>query len=114
MTVAAIGVLLGAALASVPRGIVREIAKLLYYVPMAAFVLLLTFIPGLSRRGGMRAQIDSLVNEQKIQKQQARVEVEFAGTPVPEGVKGFEFQRTEENAPVAVTVISEPKLVSGG
>ena len=39
---------LGAALASVPRGIVREIAKLLYYVPMAAFVLLLTFIPGLN------------------------------------------------------------------
>jgi CysZ protein len=37
-----------AALMGVPRGIVREIAKLLYYVPMAAFVLLLTFIPGLN------------------------------------------------------------------
>ncbi len=36
---------LGAALMAVPRGIVRELAKLLYYVPMAAFVLLVSFIP---------------------------------------------------------------------
>jgi CysZ protein len=37
-----------AALMEIPRAIVREIVKLLYYVPMAAFVLLLTFIPGLN------------------------------------------------------------------
>lgn len=36
------------ALMMVPRGIVRELAKLLYYVPMAAFVLLVTFIPGIN------------------------------------------------------------------
>ncbi len=39
---------LRAALMAVPRGLVRELAKLLYYVPMAAFVLLLSFIPGLN------------------------------------------------------------------
>jgi CysZ protein len=39
---------LGAALAGVPRGIFRELAKLLYFVPMGALVLLLTFIPGLN------------------------------------------------------------------
>jgi CysZ protein len=39
---------LGAALLAVPRGIVRELAKLVYYLPMAAFVLLLSFIPGLN------------------------------------------------------------------
>ena len=39
---------LGAALMAVPRGILREIAKLLYYVPMAALVLLLSFVPGLN------------------------------------------------------------------
>jgi len=39
---------LGAALLALPRGILREIAKLLYYVPMAAFVLLLSFIPGIN------------------------------------------------------------------
>jgi CysZ protein len=39
---------LGAALMGVPRGVLREIAKLLYYVPMALLVLLLTFIPGLN------------------------------------------------------------------
>ncbi|RLQ21400.1 sulfate transporter CysZ [Seongchinamella sediminis] len=33
------------ALMLVPRGIVRELAKLAYYVPMAVFVLLVTFIP---------------------------------------------------------------------
>ncbi|EEB77587.1 MAG: sulfate transporter CysZ [Halioglobus sp.] len=36
------------ALMLVPRGIIRELAKLMYYVPMAAFVLLITFIPGLN------------------------------------------------------------------
>jgi CysZ protein len=36
------------ALMMVPRGILREIYKLLYYLPMAAFVLLLSFIPGLN------------------------------------------------------------------
>jgi CysZ protein len=39
---------LGAALMAVPRGILREIAKLLYYVPMALLVLLVSFIPGLN------------------------------------------------------------------
>ncbi len=39
---------LGAALLAVPRGIVREISKLLYYVPMAAFVLVVTLIPGIN------------------------------------------------------------------
>lgn len=39
---------LGAALAAMPRGILRELSKLLYYVPMAVFVLILTFIPGLN------------------------------------------------------------------
>jgi CysZ protein len=39
---------LGTALMMVPRGIFREIAKLLYYLPMAAFVLLVTFIPVLN------------------------------------------------------------------
>jgi CysZ protein len=37
---------LGAALMSVPRSIVREVVKLLYYIPMAIFALLLSFIPG--------------------------------------------------------------------
>lgn len=36
------------ALMLVPRGIFRELAKLMYYVPMAAFVLLITFIPGIN------------------------------------------------------------------
>ena len=36
---------LGAALMAIPRGIIREILKLLYYLPMLIFVLLLTFIP---------------------------------------------------------------------
>lgn len=39
---------LGAALAAMPRGILRELSKLLYYIPMAVFVLILTFIPGLN------------------------------------------------------------------
>ena len=39
---------LGAALLALPRGVMREIAKLIYYLPMAAFVLLLSFIPGLN------------------------------------------------------------------
>jgi len=36
------------ALVSVPRGVFREIAKLLYYVPMALFVLLVSVIPALN------------------------------------------------------------------
>jgi CysZ protein len=39
---------LGAALLAVPRGILRELSKLLYYLPMAAFVLVLSFIPVLN------------------------------------------------------------------
>jgi len=39
---------LGTALMMVPRGILRELAKLLYYLPMAAFVLVVTFIPVLN------------------------------------------------------------------
>ena len=39
---------LGAALMEIPRAIIRELSKLIYYVPMAAFVLLATFIPGLN------------------------------------------------------------------
>ncbi|MCB1695734.1 MAG: sulfate transporter CysZ [Halioglobus sp.] len=39
---------LGAALMAMPRGILRELSKLLYYLPMAAFVLILSFIPGLN------------------------------------------------------------------
>lgn len=35
----------GAALMEVPRAVIREISKLLYYLPMAAFVLLLTIVP---------------------------------------------------------------------
>jgi CysZ protein len=37
---------LGAALMMVPMSILRELAKLLYYLPMALFVLLLSLIPG--------------------------------------------------------------------
>lgn len=36
---------LGPALLALPRGIMRELYKLMYYMPMLAFVLLLTFIP---------------------------------------------------------------------
>ncbi len=39
---------LGAALMSVPRSLLRELSKILYYLPMAAFVLILSFIPGLN------------------------------------------------------------------
>jgi CysZ protein len=39
---------LGAALMEVPRAILREISKLLYYLPMALFVLIATFIPVLN------------------------------------------------------------------
>ncbi|MFV0276857.1 MAG: sulfate transporter CysZ [Parahaliea sp.] len=39
---------IGAALMEVPRGIVRELAKLIYYVPMALFVLIVSFIPALN------------------------------------------------------------------
>jgi CysZ protein len=37
---------LGAALMMIPRSILRELAKLLYYLPMALLVLLLSLIPG--------------------------------------------------------------------
>jgi CysZ protein len=37
---------IGAALLAVPRGVLRELLKLLYYVPMALLALLLSFIPG--------------------------------------------------------------------
>lgn len=39
---------LGAALMSVPRGIFREIAKLVYYIPMALLVLIISFIPAVN------------------------------------------------------------------
>jgi len=39
---------LGAALMAMPRGILRELSKLIYYVPMAVFVLILSFIPVLN------------------------------------------------------------------
>lgn len=36
---------LGAAIMSIPRGIIREIMKLLYYIPLFLLVLILSFIP---------------------------------------------------------------------
>ncbi|MCB1699351.1 MAG: sulfate transporter CysZ [Pseudomonadales bacterium] len=39
---------LGAALMAMPRGVLRELSKLLYYLPMAVFVLILSFIPVLN------------------------------------------------------------------
>lgn len=39
---------LSGALMLVPRGIFRELSKLMYYVPMAVFVLLLSFVPVLN------------------------------------------------------------------
>ena len=39
---------IGAALLEIPRGIFREIRKLLYYLPMAIAVLIISFIPGLN------------------------------------------------------------------
>ena len=39
---------LGAAVLALPRGIARELAKLVYYIPMAVFVLLLSFVPGIN------------------------------------------------------------------
>tara|TARA_R110000823_G_scaffold91174_2_gene201075 strand:- start:14733 stop:15464 length:732 start_codon:yes stop_codon:yes gene_type:complete len=38
----------GAALMMVPRGIMRELYKLLYYLPMALLVLLLSVVPGVN------------------------------------------------------------------
>ena len=32
----------------VPRGLLREVFKVLYYVPMALFVLVISFIPGIN------------------------------------------------------------------
>jgi CysZ protein len=37
---------LGPALLAIPRGVLRELLKLLYYVPMAVVALILSFIPG--------------------------------------------------------------------
>ena len=37
---------LGAALLAIPRGVWRELVKVLYYIPMVILVLLLSFIPG--------------------------------------------------------------------
>jgi len=39
---------LGAALLAIPRGIVRELLKLLYYIPMFLLVLILSFVPVLN------------------------------------------------------------------
>lgn len=39
------------ALLMVPRGILRELAKLLYYLPMALFVLIVSVIPGINAIG---------------------------------------------------------------
>ena len=39
---------LSAALIAIPRSIIRELSKLLYYVPMFLFVLILSFIPVLN------------------------------------------------------------------
>lgn len=36
---------LGPALLAIPRGVVRELLKLLYYLPMFLFVLIMTFLP---------------------------------------------------------------------
>lgn len=38
---------IGPALLAIPRGIFREIRKILYYIPLALFVLVISFIPGL-------------------------------------------------------------------
>ncbi len=37
-----------AALAAIPRGIIRELVKLLYYIPMFVLVLILSFVPVLN------------------------------------------------------------------
>ncbi len=39
---------LGPALMDIPRSVLRELSKLAYYLPMAIFVFILTFIPGLN------------------------------------------------------------------
>lgn len=39
---------LGPALMAVPRGILRELSKLLYYLPMALFVLVVSFVPAVN------------------------------------------------------------------
>lgn len=38
----------GAALLQVPRGIAREISKILYYIPMVLLVLVASFLPGIN------------------------------------------------------------------
>ncbi len=42
---------LGSALLALPRGVLRELRKLLYYLPLAVFVLIVSFIPGLQALG---------------------------------------------------------------
>lgn len=39
---------IGAAIADIPRAVFKEIRKILYYIPMALFVLILSFIPALN------------------------------------------------------------------
>lgn len=38
---------IGGAIIAIPRGIFKEIRKILYYIPLAIFVLIVTIIPGL-------------------------------------------------------------------
>ena len=38
---------IGSAIIAIPRGVFREIRKILYYIPLAVFVLVVTVIPGL-------------------------------------------------------------------
>lgn len=38
---------IGNAIIAIPRGVFREIRKIIYYIPLALFVLVVTFIPGL-------------------------------------------------------------------
>ncbi|MDX1734601.1 MAG: sulfate transporter CysZ [Halioglobus sp.] len=42
---------LAGALMMIPRGILRELAKLLYYIPLALFVLIVSVIPGVNALG---------------------------------------------------------------
>lgn len=42
---------LAGALIMIPRGILRELAKLLYYLPLALFVLIVSFVPGINAIG---------------------------------------------------------------
>lgn len=42
---------LGSALLALPRGVLRELRKVLYYIPLAVFVLIVSFIPGFQALG---------------------------------------------------------------